>query len=146
MELYTIGFTKKSAEVFFVLLQENNIQVLVDIRLKPDSQLSGFAKGHDLPYFLRKLIRCDYRHMPIMTPTDEILKQYRQDKSWGKYETAFNQLLAERDLVTHLDREWWQTHRACLLCSEHDPDYCHRRLVAEYIASHWPEVNIHHLK
>ena len=29
MELYTIGFTKKSAEVFFVLLQENNINSFI---------------------------------------------------------------------------------------------------------------------
>jgi uncharacterized protein (DUF488 family) len=54
MQLYTIGFTQKSAEHFFTLLRTNQVQVLVDTRLKPDSQLSGFAKGRDLPYFLSR--------------------------------------------------------------------------------------------
>ena len=60
MQLYTIGFTQKTAEQFFSLLANSKVQVLVDTRLKPDSQLSGFAKGRDLPYFLKNLITCDY--------------------------------------------------------------------------------------
>ncbi len=143
IHLFTIGFTQKTAEEFFGLLQRNHVQILVDIRLKPDSQLSGFAKGRDLPYFLQNLIGCDYAYMPLMTPAEDILQQYRQDSSWEHYEIAFNRLLLERDLIAHLDREWWRTHRACLLCSEHEPDHCHRRLVAEYMAAHWPEVEIH---
>jgi uncharacterized protein (DUF488 family) len=35
--------------------------------------------------------------------------------------------------------------RACLLCSEHHPEYCHRRLVAEYIKNKWGNVEIEHL-
>ncbi|WP_409247922.1 DUF488 family protein [Enterobacter hormaechei] len=34
---------------------------------------------------------------------------------------------------------------ACLLCSEHKPHHCHRRLVAEYLADKWPDVTIMHL-
>jgi uncharacterized protein (DUF488 family) len=145
MKLYTIGFTQKSAEQFFNLLQSNGIQVLVDIRLKPDSQLSGFAKGRDLPYLLRNLIGCQYRYMPQMAPSDDLLSRYREDKSWSDYEIAFKQLLEERNLIAQLDRDWWAANPACLLCSEHEPDQCHRRLVAEYMASHWPEVEIVHL-
>jgi uncharacterized protein (DUF488 family) len=144
-QLYTIGFTQKSAEQFFGLLRDNRVTVLVDIRLKPDSQLSGFAKKRDLPYFLANLCNCDYRHMLQMSPTDELLSQYRADKSWSQYESGFKALLHERDLIAQLDREWWATNRACLLCSEHEPDHCHRRVVAEYMAAHWPEVEIIHL-
>ncbi len=53
MKLYTIGFTQKRAEEFFELLRQNGIQRLVDIRLRPGGQLSGFAKQEDLPYFLK---------------------------------------------------------------------------------------------
>ncbi len=145
IHLYTIGFTQKTAEQFFTLLQANRVSVLVDTRLKPDSQLSGFAKGRDLPYLLRNLIHCDYLHQPLMSPTDELLNRYREDKSWANYERDFNRLLNERNLIVHLDRAWWAAHPACLLCSEHEPDHCHRRLVAEYMAAHWPEVRIIHL-
>jgi uncharacterized protein (DUF488 family) len=145
IHLYTIGFTQKPAEAFFRLLQENGVDTLVDIRLRPDSQLSGFAKARDLPYFLKHLIGCDYQHNLDMAPNDEILDDYRQDKDWAKYEKVFGDLLRQRDLTAHLDREWWAAHKACLLCSEHEPDHCHRRIVAEYLAAHWPEVEIHHL-
>lgn len=145
MNLYTIGFTQKSAETFFELLRSSGVDVLVDTRLKPDSQLSGFAKGRDLPYFLKRLIDCDYRHVAAMSPTDNLLSGYREDKSWDAYEKAFRQLLEERRLIDQLDRAWWAEHRACLLCSEHEPTHCHRRLVAEYLQRHWPEVNIIHL-
>lgn len=145
MELFTLGFTQKTAQQFFGLLKQHQVTVLVDTRLKPDSQLSGFAKGRDLPYFLSHLIGCDYRAMPQMAPSETLLKQYRQDSQWDLYEQAFNALLQERQLITHLDRAWWRSQRACLLCSEHEPDHCHRRLVADYLASHWQDVTIHHL-
>ena len=33
----------------------------------------------------------------------------------------------------------------CLLCSESTPEYCHRRLVAEYLDRHWGGLQITHL-
>jgi uncharacterized protein (DUF488 family) len=143
--LYTIGFTQKTAEQFFGLLKNSGIKVLVDTRLKPDSQLSGFAKGRDLPFLLKNLIDCDYQHLPQMSPTDHLLSQYREDKLWAAYEVAFKQLLETRNLIAQLNRKWWAANPSCLLCSEHEPDHCHRRLVAEYIAAHWSEVEIIHL-
>lgn len=145
MRLYTLGFTQKSAEQFFNLLQANAVQVVVDTRLRPDSQLSGFAKQRDLPYFLQVLIGCGYRHETQMAPTDNLLDHYRKDKSWANYEVNFKALLHERDLINHLERDWWDQHSTCLLCSEHEPDHCHRRLVAEYLASYWPTLEIVHL-
>jgi uncharacterized protein (DUF488 family) len=145
LSLFTIGFTQKSAEQFFGLLGQNRVDVLIDTRLKPDSQLNGFAKGRDLPYFLKNLIGCDYIHQPLMTPSDEILTTYRENKNWSAYESAFRALLDQRNLITHLNRTWYEAHRACLLCSEHEPTHCHRRLVAEYIQSFWGEIEVWHL-
>jgi uncharacterized protein (DUF488 family) len=145
IQIYTIGFTQKSASQFFSLLQNNSVNVLVDTRLKPDSQLSGFAKARDLPYFLAALVHCDYVHMPLLSPTEQLLKNYRDTHDWERYADGFNRLLNERRLIEQLKREWWREHRTCLLCSEHEPDHCHRRLVAEYIARHWSEVQVQHL-
>ena len=44
MKLYTIDFTKKSAEKFLKSIKNANIRLLVDVRLNHNSQLSGFAK------------------------------------------------------------------------------------------------------
>lgn len=57
MKLYTIGFSQKSAEEFFGLLSQNGVIKLIDVRLSNQSQLAGFTKARDLPYFLR-VITC----------------------------------------------------------------------------------------
>ncbi len=77
MTLYTIGFTRKNAAQFFGLLQKHGVRRLVDIRLRPNSQLSGFARRDDLAYFLPNLIGCAYDHNDLLAPTAEILNAYR---------------------------------------------------------------------
>lgn len=145
IQLFTIGFAQKSAEQFFNMLKHHHVNVLMDTRLKPDSPMSGFARGRDLPYFLKHLIACDYIHNPLMSPTRSMLDAYRQDNDWGAYEAKFKSLLYTRELINHLDKTWFIEHRVCLLCSEHKPDRCHRRLVAEYIQSYWEDTEIWHL-
>jgi uncharacterized protein (DUF488 family) len=147
MKLYTIGFTQKNAETFFGLILRNGIQNLVDIRLKPGGQLSGFAKQEDLPYFLARLAGgCQYTHLPELAPTKEILEDYRTGLVWAEYEQRFLALMDERRIPEILNKADFQNRVSCLLCSEATPEHCHRRLVAERIAAHWPGVEIIHLE
>ena len=44
MEIFTIGFTRTTAEDFFERLKSNRIERLLDVRLNNKSQLAGFAK------------------------------------------------------------------------------------------------------
>ncbi|MDZ4766029.1 MAG: DUF488 domain-containing protein [Chloroflexota bacterium] len=144
-QIFTIGFTRKTAQAFFELLAKNRVTVVVDVRLRPDSQLAGFAKARDLAYFLRAINICDYVHKLEFAPTAAMLDAYRADKDWAAYTRAFTALLDERAIMAALDRAWWDANRACLLCSEHEPDQCHRRLVAEHIAAAWGNVEVVHL-
>ena len=68
MTIFTIGFTKKSAETFFTKLQDAGVARLVDIRLNNVSQLAGFTKRDDLRYFLRAICGIDYLHLPEFAP------------------------------------------------------------------------------
>jgi uncharacterized protein (DUF488 family) len=145
VKIYTIGFTKKSAERFFALLKENQIGRLIDIRLKPGGQLAGFAKQDDLAYFLNELNDCEYHHFDFLAPSEDILKSYRQDKDWERYERQFEALMDERDVLGQLDLTFFAEKPCCLLCSEDTPDQCHRRLVAERLARSWPDVEVVHL-
>jgi uncharacterized protein (DUF488 family) len=146
MKIYTIGFTQKRAEKFFELLCQNKIERLVDIRLKPGGQLAGFAKQEDLPYFLDKLADgCRYVHMPQLAPSAEILSDYRAGMEWTDYVERFEALMDERGIPDSLKRKEFEEHTSCLLCSEHTPEHCHRRLVAERLAVHWEDVEIVHL-
>jgi hypothetical protein len=55
LTLFTIGFTKKSAEKFFGLLRGSGAKRLVDVRLNNVSQLAGYAKRQDLAYFAKEI-------------------------------------------------------------------------------------------
>jgi uncharacterized protein (DUF488 family) len=145
MELFTIGFTKKTAEQFFTILQANHVECVIDIRRHPSGQLAGFTKREDLPYFLAHLIKCDYRHSDRLTPTEDMLADYRRDHDWSRYAARFTALLTERDIPATVDYGLFHAKRCCLLCSEPTPEHCHRSLVAERIAASWPEFTITHL-
>jgi uncharacterized protein (DUF488 family) len=145
MKLYTIGFAKKTAERFFSLLEANNIERLVDIRLNPRGQLAGFTKQDDLPYFLSRLIQCEYHYLNVLAPSDKILSNYRNDKNWNRYVLEFEKLMDERKIPYSLDRTLFEEKICCLLCSEPTPDKCHRRLVSERLARYWSKLEIVHI-
>ncbi|WP_065204257.1 DUF488 domain-containing protein [Shewanella woodyi] len=132
MKLYTIGFTKKNAETFFHYLKASNVKTLIDVRLNNVSQLSGFAKRDDLKFFLKELCDADYVHIPDLAPTKEILKPYqKKELSWEGYEDKFLNLMAQRNIEKQIPTNLLED--GCLLCSEHEPHFCHRRLVVEYL-------------
>ncbi|MCY4529587.1 MAG: DUF488 domain-containing protein [Chloroflexi bacterium] len=144
MKVYTIGFTKKSASEFFELLRESGAKRLVDVRLNNVSQLAGFAKKNDLEYFLQKICRIKYIHMPELAPTTDMLDSYRKEhRDWELYEREFLALMDERRISKKGIKR--TIANACLLCSEDKPEHCHRRLVAEYLNRHWGDIEIVHL-
>lgn len=146
MEIFTIGFTKTTAEDFFGRLKGNHIERLLDVRLNNRSQLAGFAKEKDLAYFLRELVGAAYEHAPLLAPSQEILDAFKKRGAmpWEEYEARFLALMRERKIESEVDRGGFEK-RTVLLCSEATPENCHRRLVAEYLAEHWGEVEIVHL-
>ena len=146
MTLYTIGFTQKTAEQFFELIKNNNIECLVDIRLNNKSQLAGFTKGNDLAYFLKSICNCDYVHCIEYSPTKELLSNYQKGLvSWEEYEVLFDSIMEERKTYKHFYDEFKKYNAVCLLCSEPTPEHCHRRLVAEKIQSADKNIKIIHL-
>lgn len=144
MRLFTIGFTKKSAETFFETLRKSGAKRVVDVRLHNVSQLAGFAKKQDLVYFLEKICGIKYVHLPILAPTQEMLDEYRKHRGgWQAYEQRFLDLMKARRIEESVPRD--VIADGCLLCSEDKPHHCHRRLVAEYLKGHSGDIDIKHL-
>ncbi len=145
MEVYTAGFTKKTAAQFFGLLRDTGIRQLLDVRLNNSSQLAGFTKREDLPFFLREICNAKYIHEPILAPTQAILDEYKKRRSsWAEYERRFLTLMQERKVEEVLDPAIFELPTV-LLCSEDTADRCHRRLVLEYLDSRWGGIQIVHL-
>lgn len=143
--VFTIGFTQTTAENFFERLMRSRVKKVLDVRLHNTSQLSGFAKADDLAYFLMKIGGIEYAHLPLLAPTDAILKAYKKEKgSWRAYEGRFLELMAERQVEKHFNPE--MLDGMCLLCSEATPHRCHRRLICEYLNEKWSgPLTVHHL-
>ena len=145
MDVYTIGFTQKTAAEFFGLLRRAGVKRLLDVRLNNSSQLAGFSKREDLPFFLQELCGAEYVHEPLLAPTPELFDAYKKRKgSWQVYEDGFRALLAERQVERHLAPALL-AGPTVLLCSEPTAEHCHRRLVLEYLQSKWRPFQITHL-
>ena len=145
MEIYSIGFTQKSAAEFFGALKAHGIERLLDVRLNNTSQLAAFAKQADLAYFLSEICGAAYEHEPRLAPTQEMLDAYKKQKgSWEDYTEAYLALIRSRKVESVLLRESFQ-RKTVLLCSEATPEHCHRRLALEYLQHHWGGVQITHL-
>jgi uncharacterized protein (DUF488 family) len=144
MKIFTIGFTKKSAETFFTRLINAGVRRLVDVRLNNVSQLAGFTKRDDLRYFTKAICNIEYVHLPDLAPTKDMLDTYKKHKGeWTLYEEQFLNLMRSRRIEEKTSPE--MLDGACLLCSEEKPHHCHRRLVAEYLKEKWGNVEIEHI-
>lgn len=145
MTVYTIGFTKKSAEEFFEALRRSGARYLLDIRLHNTSQLAGFTKRDDLRYFLRQIVDMEYHEVPILAPEGSFLSEYRRTGDWAKFEQSYLELIRQRQVEHHIDPALFKDG-VVLLCSEAEPNHCHRRLAAEHLVrSLFPKANIEHL-
>ena len=125
-------------------MKETGIRRLLDVRLNNASTLAGFARRVDLPFFLEELCGAEYLHEPTLTPTRDILDAYRKGGGWPGYEMAFLDLLRDRRVGETLDRNLFEVPTV-LLCSEATADYCHRRLVLEYLDNEWGGIRAVHL-
>jgi len=145
VEIYTIGFTRKSAAQFFGTLRTAAIEQLLDVRLNNVSQLAGFTKRNDLAFFLGELCHINYQHEAMLAPTQAMLDDYKKRRQpWSEYAERFLRLLAERRIEKQLDPALFH-RRTVLLCSEPTAERCHRRLVAEYLNKTWGDVTTVHL-
>ena len=136
MKTFTIGFTGKTTEKFFHLLQAAQVKNLLDVRLNNTSQLAGYAKKEDLRFFLKEIAGIDYREVKDLAPSKAILSSYQKGGlNWERYEDLYLGEIAKRSVERLLEPSWFD--QSCLLCSEHEPHFCHRRLAVEYLNDKW---------
>lgn len=141
----TIGYTKKSARIFFQLLTEAGVKVLIDIRANASFQTSGYTLRRDLEYF------CELHGIQLVTlsslaPSQEIRQKFGKTKDWTGYEKAFIAMLNKRKAFSNKDVErvlFEQDPQGaiCFLCAEPTADQCHRRLVVERLLKFLPNAD-----
>lgn len=146
INLYTIGFTKKTAEKFFNLLIDNNVEKVLDIRLNNTSQLSAFAKYPDIEYFLKEIAGIGYIHDKNFAPDKNTLISYKKGEiTWEDYIEEFEASMQERDIEEYIAEKYSNINNYCLLCSEATPVNCHRSLLAQIFKRNIGKIEIKEL-
>lgn len=130
MKIFTIGYEGNTAEEFFTPLLENKVKKVIDIRLKPHG--GGFAKKRDSPFFLSRIGGIEYQYMPECAPSRGLFNDFRNGEiTWSKFKKGYQKLLKEHRIFSLFSKKGLSN--ACFLCFEAVPDYCHRRILADYL-------------
>jgi len=142
--LATIGYQGAPAAAVLGLLEAAGVDLLVDVRAVAASRRPGFSKSQ-LSAGVSAL-GIGYLHLRgLGTPPDGRLAA--RSGRYADLERIYREHLegaparAETAQLTELVRSG---RRVCLLCFEHQPEHCHRRLVAERVAEEL-DVEIAHL-
>jgi uncharacterized protein (DUF488 family) len=118
-QIWTIGHSNHSIDEFLKLLKEHEIQVLVDIRSFPTSKIEHFKKVHMEKWLPENGVEYIW--------LGEALGGYRK----GGYKRHMRTKLFKKGMEQLL--EVARDKRACIMCMEVNPKYCHRRFVAAYL-------------
>ena len=91
-----------------------------------------------------RLGRASKRHPEGQACDFSALRVYTWYVKKSRYETAFIDLITQRQIQAAIDKSLFDEPTA-LLCSEPTAEHCHRRLVLEYLQNSWGGLKITHL-
>lgn len=86
-----------------------------------------------------------YQELKDLAPSKAILSAYqKKELSWSQYEDLYREEIARRSVERTINESLLDN--GCLLCSEHKPHHCHRRVAVDYLNSCWgSNLEIKHL-
>jgi uncharacterized protein (DUF488 family) len=114
--MWSIGHSNYSMDKFLELLNEHKIQVLVDVRSFPTSKVNHFKKEN--------MERWLPEHGIEYVWLGKELGGYRRGGYRAHMQTKIFREGIKRLLAIALHK------RACIMCMETNPKYCHRRFIS----------------
>lgn len=139
-KIYTIGTNGKNKEIFAEILNAVDVNTVIDVRLWRQSRFVPWTSGTNL----QRMLGDKYKYIPELTPTLDLLTKIKNSTiNWAEYEQIFNDILKKRQIENLFTPN--TINKVCFLCAEKTAENCHRRLVAEYLQQHFPDIEIVHL-
>jgi uncharacterized protein (DUF488 family) len=139
MELFTIGHSNHQFEYFQKLLADYQIKVVADVRSSPYSKYVPWANQGVLISLLKQ-INLDYVFLG-----KELGGRPSDDCFYTASGKVNYRLLAESsDFQNGIERlkQGTKLYKVAIMCSEEDPEYCHRRLlIAKVLIRQNVEIN-----
>jgi uncharacterized protein (DUF488 family) len=131
--IYTIGYEDATVDALMRRLEASNIEVLIDVRAVPLSRKPGFSKN-----FLAERLAAsgiEYLGLKVLgTPAAgrNAARRGRIQEMRAIFSAHMNTRIAQEDLERAIETAKRQP--SCLLCFEHAPGMCHRKIVADIMA------------
>jgi uncharacterized protein (DUF488 family) len=130
--LFTIGYEGVSVERYLNTLIKNDIRVLCDVRNNPLSRKFGFSKNNLQKHLGR--IGIEYVHIPELGIVSEKRNTLASDQDYRDLFKDYKASLPKRrEYLERLYQLLQAKVRIALTCFEHDPSYCHRHVIREYL-------------
>lgn len=138
----TIGHSNHSLEHFLRLLRDSGTQAVADVRSQPYSRYC--------PHFSREPLQRSLQAaaIPYVFLGEELGGRPKGAEFYDAEGHVLFSLLAKTDLfIAGLERleRGAATHRIALLCSEEDPDHCHRHHLVGRALLH-RGINVEHIR
>jgi len=124
-EIFTIGHSTHSIDVFIELLQQHRIAVICDVRSIPYSRYNPQYNRENLKRALAE------RDIVYVFMGKELGVRSENPQCYRHGQVQYKRLAQEPTFIKgiHWLREEMKTHRIALLCAEKDPLTCHRTIL-----------------
>ena len=145
MSIYTIGYEGINQKAFVVWLKHHDIYAVADVRNRPLSRKKGFSKNG-----LRESLNennIEYLGYPSLGVAKEMRDQLKITGNYNSFFKKYRESLTSKGQeINELISIIKAGKRIALLCYEHDPNKCHRMVLAEQIKKLSKNgFEIHHL-
>lgn len=118
-DIYVLSAYETSAEKFFETLKQYQVDLVLDIRQKNDSQLCGFTKKRDLEYLIKTIVHAEYVHDREFAPDSGLLEPYlKQWITWEQYKKGYAALMKERNIIPYFMSQYGKYSRICFIGTE----------------------------
>ena len=152
MKLFTIGHGNLQMEPFTEILRDNKVRWVADVRSSPVSRMFPWFNKNELALALEE---AGIRYLFLGSKLGGKPREGEADVEWvqGKLNPALVSTLSRTrrwtegiaylaGVVVSMDEEG---ETGCLLCSEKDPNNCHRSLVSFQVEKAVPGLSVLHL-
>lgn len=141
--LWTVGHSNHAPDRFLDLLEQHKIEVLVDVRSAPFSRYAG----HFNREALQEAVEASGTRYLFLGR--ELGGRPREESAYDDEGHARYDVMAEspefKDGLNRLIRGA-RTYRVAIMCSEEDPEHCHRRLLVGKVLTSRGACELRHIR
>ena len=114
--IFEISAYQTSASEFFDKILQNHADLVLDVRLKNESQLCGFTKRKDLTFFVPKICHAAYVHDRFFTPEPQLLDRYLHHWiQWNQYSAEYRSAMDAKNVVDYFQEHYGNYSCVCLI-------------------------------